>query len=69
MPEAYTAEQRRRLEAAVRAGEAPRCPACGAVLARRGVPPKRELPYVRRRVWLICPSCKRSAAVDERRGG
>ncbi|HET9986673.1 MAG TPA: hypothetical protein VFQ38_24055 [Longimicrobiales bacterium] len=69
MSGSYTAEERHRLEEAVRAGATPRCPACGAVLARREVPPKRELPYVRRRIWLICPACKRSAAVDDRRGG
>ncbi|HEX7118277.1 MAG TPA: hypothetical protein VF212_05785 [Longimicrobiales bacterium] len=69
MRRSYTPEQRRELErAAARGGPIP-CPACGALLARSEVPTPRELSYVRRRVWLICPECKRSAAVDVRRGG
>lgn len=60
----YGAAERRALEAAVARGEPLACPACGAALARREVPPRPEVPYVRRRVWLICPSCHRSAAVD-----
>ena len=52
------------LQADVRANEPLRCPRCDAPVARHEVPPKAELPYVRRRVLLICTSCKRSAAVD-----
>jgi hypothetical protein len=64
MSEAYTREQRRALEADVRQGRPLHCPACGAELARREIHPRPELPYVRRRAWLICPNCRRSAVVD-----
>lgn len=69
MPGSYTAEQRHTLERATARGGPIACPACGAALARTEVPAPRELPYVRRRVWLICPRCKRSAAVDVRTDG
>lgn len=61
---AFSAAERRALERAVAAGEALRCPACGAELSRREVPPSRQLSYVRRRVWLLCPACKRTGAVE-----
>ncbi len=64
MNASYSPAQRRALADAVRKGEQPRCPACGALLARHEIGPKRELAYVRRRVLLICPACKRSVAVD-----
>ncbi len=64
MSPSYSPAQRRALAEALRTGERLLCPACGAALARHEVAPKRELPYVRRRVLLICPACKRSAAVD-----
>lgn len=69
MAGSYSAQERRRLADALARGEAPTCPACGAALARREIAPKRDVPYVRRRVWLICPACKRSAAVDAARRG
>ncbi len=64
MSSSYSPAERRALAEAIRKGERPICPACGAVVARHEVSPGRELPYVRRRVLLICPRCKRSAAVD-----
>jgi len=61
----YSAAERRALAEAVRRGEAPlRCPACGAALAIQPVRPRREVAYVRRRVWLLCPACRRTAALD-----
>lgn len=64
MAGSYSPDERRALEAALAAGDPLRCPVCGAALARHEVKPKAELPYVRRRVLLICPGCKRSASVD-----
>jgi hypothetical protein len=71
MAENYNAEERERLRSAFRggpdiSGEAagPVCPACGGVIAVRSVPAKPELPYVRRRVWLICSGCKRSLTLE-----
>ena len=64
----YTAAQRRQLEHAVaRHGKGhagPHCPACDAVLTVTNVERDPRVSYVRRRVWVVCPSCHRSAAVD-----
>jgi hypothetical protein len=32
------------------------------------VEPPPGVPYVRRRVWIVCGACRRSAAVDLPRG-
>lgn len=64
MAESYDAAQRRALVEAARRGEALRCPVCGAPIVRHDVTPRREVSYVRRRVWLICTGCKRTAAID-----
>lgn len=63
---AFSAAERRALERAVRAGDPLLCPACGAGLSRREVPAATQVAYVRHRVWLLCPSCKRTGAVDAR---
>ena len=64
MSGSYTPAERRALAEALRKGERLSCPACGAAVARHDVAPGRELAYVRRRVLLICPSCRRSVALD-----
>ncbi|HUG39180.1 MAG TPA: hypothetical protein VMM12_01780 [Longimicrobiales bacterium] len=64
----FTADERRRIEAALAAGREPLCPACGGVLDRRRVRPAASVSYVRRREWLLCPGCRRSGAVDVREG-
>ncbi len=64
MTSSYSPAERRVLADAVRCGERPICPACGAAVAQHPVGAKPELPYVRHRILLICPSCKRSVAVD-----
>jgi ribosomal protein L37AE/L43A len=66
----YSADQRRALAQAVRAGDTPECPECGTPVAVRPVERPNGVSYVRHRVWLLCPSCKRTAAVDRvGRGG
>jgi hypothetical protein len=64
MSEAYTREQRGEIERAIRGGEAARCPACSEPLIERQVPPRQDVAYVRRRLWLVCPACRRTASVD-----
>lgn len=64
----YSREERRRLAEAAAEGKPLRCPVCGGGLARRRVEPGRGVGYVRRRSWVLCPACKRSAAVDVRPG-
>lgn len=66
MAESFTAVERRELGRALARGEAPSCPVCDEALSQRAVPPSRQVSYVRRRVWLLCPSCKRTGAVDVR---
>jgi uncharacterized protein with PIN domain len=60
----YTAEQRRAIAAALDADTAAPCPVCGAELTRQRVEPLPAVPYVRRRVWVLCPRCRRTASVD-----
>jgi hypothetical protein len=65
----YTAEEQRALRAAVAAGEAPRCPRDGTAMTRRPIGGGSfGLGYARRREWLLCPACRRSALFDVRRG-
>jgi hypothetical protein len=63
----YDAAQRRGLEVALNAGGPLHCPVCGAVLAQQRVEPVAAVAYVRRRVWVICPDCRRSASLDLKR--
>ena len=65
----FTAAERRALTAALAAGEAPVCPGCETRLDAREVERPRSVSYVRRRVWLLCPACRRSGAVDVSEGG
>jgi hypothetical protein len=65
----YTAEEQRAIRGAIAAGEAPRCPRDGSTLTRRAIGGGSfGLGYARRREWLICPTCRRSALFDLRRG-
>jgi uncharacterized protein with PIN domain len=60
----YPAAQQRALEAALDRGEKLHCPQCNAALTARPVQAPAEVAYVRRRVWVICPACRRSASLD-----
>ena len=65
-PEAFTHQQVRELERDVRTGTRPYCPVCAVPLDDRAVPPREDVSYVRDRIWLVCPTCKRSTVVDRR---
>ncbi|HEY0778578.1 MAG TPA: hypothetical protein VGD56_11490 [Gemmatirosa sp.] len=66
---AYTADEQRVLREAVAAGGAAVCPRDGATMTRRPVGGGSfGLGYSRRREWLICPTCRRSALFDVKRG-
>jgi uncharacterized protein with PIN domain len=67
MTGAFDAAQRRQLEAALRQGTRLRCPVCDHELAEQRVEPPAEVAYVRRRVWVLCPACRRTAGLDVRR--
>lgn len=66
MAEAFTAAERAALARTLAEGKEPTCPACGTPLSQRPVPASRQVSYVRRRVWLLCPACTRTGAVDVR---
>jgi uncharacterized protein with PIN domain len=62
--ESFDAAERRALAAALAAGQPLRCPACNAEVVARPVETPRAVAYVRRRVLVICPGCRRSGAID-----
>ncbi len=65
----YTANEERTLRSAVSAGEAPVCPRCAVTMTKRPIGGGSfGLGYHRQREWLLCPSCKRSAIFDTKRG-
>jgi hypothetical protein len=47
-------------------GEKPVCPECATPLAPQPVPPRPDVSYVRDRVLLVCPDCRRSAPVERK---
>ena len=66
---AFSAAEQRALRDAVAAGEVPVCPRDGATMTRRPLGGGSfGLGYARRREWLLCPTCRRSALFDVRRG-
>jgi uncharacterized protein with PIN domain len=66
MSSSYDATQRRTLEAALRAHEPLQCPVCHVALTSHTVAAPAEVSYVRHRVFVICPQCKRSAGLEQR---
>lgn len=65
----YGAAEQRLLAAALARGEALRCPRCDVVLTWQEVRPGEGVPYVRHRVWVLCPECRRSASLDRPSAG
>lgn len=64
MTGAYDAAERRALEAALREGRPLRCPECDVPLSAQRVDRSPEVSYVRHRVWVLCPQCRRTASLD-----
>ncbi len=68
-PSQYTPDEQAGLRAAVAAGAPLVCPRDGATMTRRPVGGGSfGLGYARQREWLLCPTCRRSALFDVRRG-
>lgn len=66
---AYREAELAALRAAVAAGVAAVCPRDGATMRRRAIGGGSfGLGYARRREWLLCPTCRRSALFDVARG-
>lgn len=65
----YTPDDLRALRERRATGLMPDCPRCGTAMTERDIGGGSfGLGYSRRREWLICPSCRRSALFDVRRG-
>ncbi|GDX86887.1 hypothetical protein LBMAG44_08000 [Gemmatimonadota bacterium] len=65
----FTAGEQRALREAFALGEMPACPRCAVAMTARSIGGGSfGLGYARQREWLICPSCRRSALFDVRRG-
>jgi hypothetical protein len=65
----YEAAEQRRIREALVKGEPPLCPRCEVAMTQRPIGGGSfGLGYARRREWLICPQCHRSAIFDVKRG-
>ena len=65
----YTVEEERTIRETVIAGEVPMCPRCQVRMTHRPIGGGSfGLGYHRQREWLLCPSCRRSALFDRKRG-
>ena len=65
----YDADEQRAIRDAVASGAMPACPRCGVAMSARAIGGGSfGLGYARRREWLICPRCRRSAIFDLERG-
>jgi hypothetical protein len=66
LPRSFTDEEAKELARAFMAGASLLCPRCAVPMDARAVPPRRDVSYVRDRVWLVCPRCHRTAVLDRR---
>jgi len=65
----YTAEERKAMRDDLIKGDMPECPRCAVRMTERPIGGGSfGLGYARKREWLICPRCHRSAIYDIRRG-
>jgi hypothetical protein len=65
----YTVEEHRQIRDAYLEHGAANCPRCQVALTERKIGGGSfGLGYARRREWLICPRCHRSAIFDVKRG-
>ena len=65
----YTPAEQQAIRHAYAAGAPPVCPRDGATMTARPIGGGSfGLGYARRREWLMCPACRRSALFDVKRG-
>lgn len=65
----YDSEEQRQIRDALARGERPVCPRCRLPMTTRPIGGGSfGLGYARRREWMICPGCHRSAIFDVKRG-
>jgi hypothetical protein len=65
----YSQDEQRAIRTALAEGRAAECPRCGVRMTSRPIGGGSfGLGYARKREWLICPQCRRSAIFDVKRG-
>ena len=65
----YDPDEQKAMRESYAAGTMPACPRCAVPMTVRPIGGGSfGLGYARRREWLICPSCRRSAIFDVKRG-
>lgn len=65
----YTSEELKQIREVFVGGTMPECPRCHLHMTERPIGGGSfGLGYARRREWLICPKCRRSAIYDIKRG-
>jgi len=65
----YRPEELQRIKSELIGDRMPECPRCSVKMTRRAIGGGSfGLGYARKRDWLICPKCKRSAVFDVERG-
>jgi hypothetical protein len=65
----YSADEERAMRAELANGTLPPCPRCAVTMTRRPIGGGSfGLGYHRQREWLLCPTCRRSAMFDVKRG-
>jgi hypothetical protein len=65
-PEGFTRGEELALREALHEGRVAMCPECAVALDEWPVRPRPDVSYVRDRLWLVCPSCRRSVVLDRR---
>jgi hypothetical protein len=66
MRTSYSTDEVRALAAALDRGRPLLCPRCATPLDRRPIAPRPDVPYVRDRIWLVCPGCRATGVLDRR---
>jgi hypothetical protein len=65
----YAPDEQQRIRHDWETGDSARCPRCAVAMHRRTIGGGSfGLGYARRRIWLLCPHCRRSAIFDAARG-
>jgi cyclophilin family peptidyl-prolyl cis-trans isomerase len=62
----FSPEEERRLAHAIAENDSPICPRCETALDEWPISPRRDVSYVRDRLWLVCPACGATAVLDRR---
>jgi hypothetical protein len=66
MREPFFPDEVRAIARALAEGRPLTCPRCSTALDRRPVPPRRDVAYVRDRIWVVCPGCHSTGVLDRR---